>query len=143
MVKKGSMNRPLVGVAVFVIKEGKFLIGKRKSALAYGTLALPGGHLEFGESFEECARREVFEETGIQIKNIIRATITNDLFVQENKQYITIFMVAEYDSGIVQTCEPDKCEGWDWVAWKEMPLESAMLSLKNLTKEGFDLQNYL
>jgi 8-oxo-dGTP diphosphatase len=136
------MERPKVGVGVFVMKDGKFLIGKRKGALASGSWGLPGGHLEFGESLEECSRREVLEETGVSIKNIKRATFTNDIFAQENKHYITIFMIAEYDFGDVQTCEPEKCEGWQWCSWGEIPKELCMLGIRNLMEQGFVVQSY-
>ena len=137
-----SMERPKVGVGVFVVKDGKFLMGRRKGAHAAGTWALPGGHLEFGETLEECAHREVMEETGVVVKNIKRATFTNDIFVAENKHYITIFMVAEYDSGNVQTCEPDKCEGWEWCDWSDVLQRSCMLGIQNLVKQDFNLKNY-
>ncbi|KAK0545689.1 hypothetical protein OC844_007323 [Tilletia horrida] len=59
---------PRVGLAVFVLNtHGHVLIGKRKGAHGAGTLALPGGHLELHESFEDCAVREVLEETGIEL----------------------------------------------------------------------------
>jgi 8-oxo-dGTP diphosphatase len=63
-------SRPKVGVGVMVLKNGKVLIGKRKGAHGAGEWAWPGGHLEYMESFEDCARREVMEETGIEIHNI-------------------------------------------------------------------------
>jgi 8-oxo-dGTP diphosphatase len=50
-------DRPLIGVAVIVIKDDKILLGKRKNSHGAGTWALPGGHLEFGESIKDCARR--------------------------------------------------------------------------------------
>jgi len=52
-------KRPLIGVAVIVIKENRVLLGKRKNSHGSGTWAFPGGHLEFNESIEDCARREV------------------------------------------------------------------------------------
>ena len=61
-------ERPKVGFGVFVMKEGKFLIGKRKNAHGEGSWSLPGGHLEFKESWEECAVREVLEEVGVKKK---------------------------------------------------------------------------
>lgn len=59
---------PRVGVGVFVLNsQGYILLGKRLGSHGSGTLALPGGHLELHESFEECAIREVLEETGIEL----------------------------------------------------------------------------
>ena len=83
-------NRPSVGVAVIVIKNGKVLLGKRKGSHGSGSWAFPGGHLEMNESIEACARREVFEETGISIHNIRYAAFTNDIFKEEQKHYESI-----------------------------------------------------
>jgi 8-oxo-dGTP diphosphatase len=58
------------------------------------TWALPGGHLEFGESFETCSEREILEETGLQIRDIRFLTATNSVFEAEGKHYVTIFMAA-------------------------------------------------
>jgi 8-oxo-dGTP diphosphatase len=58
------------------------------------TWALPGGHLEFGESFETCSEREILEETGLQIRDIRFLTATNSVFEAEGKHYVTIFMTA-------------------------------------------------
>ena len=87
------MERPKVGIGVFVFKDGKILLGKRRNAHGEGSWSLPGGHLEFNEELEDCAQREVMEEAGIKIKNIRLSTITNDKFEKEGKHYITIFMV--------------------------------------------------
>ena len=129
-------KRPAVGVAVIVIKNGKVLLGKRKGAHGSGSWAFPGGHLEFNESIEDCAKREVLEETGMSIKNFRFATITNDLFHQSNKHYVTLFVVCEHENGIPGVKEPDKCEEWDWFYWNEFP-KPIFLSLKNLLQQGF------
>jgi 8-oxo-dGTP diphosphatase len=62
------MERPRVGIGVIILKNGRVLLGKRKSSHGTGTWHFPGGHLEFGESLEDCSRREVLEETGMKIK---------------------------------------------------------------------------
>lgn len=133
-------NRPSVGVAVIVIKNGKVLLGKRKGSHGSGSWAFPGGHLEMNEAIEECSRREVIEETGISIKNIRYATFTNDIFKEEQKHYVTLFVVAEYSGGELQVNEPDKCEKWDWFIWEKFP-ENLFLSLKNLLAQGFHITN--
>jgi 8-oxo-dGTP diphosphatase len=63
----------------------------RKSNNGAGTYGLPGGHLEFGEDFAECARREVAEETGIHLLHVSYAWAINAIF-DERTHYVTIFM---------------------------------------------------
>jgi len=135
-------KRPKVGLGVFVVKDGKILMGKRKNAHGEGTWSLPGGHLEMNEEVEDCARRETLEEAGIHIKNIKRTTFTNDVFDSEKKHYITLFVVAEHDSGSVKVMEPHKCEQWDWFSWENLP-EPLFLPLQNLLKQGFNPVRYL
>ncbi|MBI4280617.1 NUDIX domain-containing protein [Candidatus Uhrbacteria bacterium] len=130
--------RPKVGVGVIVLKDGRILLGKRKGAHGAGSWHFPGGHLEFNESLEDCARREVLEEVGISIKNIKKWTFTNDIFKDEGKHYITCFLIADYDSGEVIVCEPEKCESWEWFEWGKFP-EPLFIPIKNLLKEKENL----
>ncbi|KAG9784539.1 hypothetical protein KCU88_g2715, partial [Aureobasidium melanogenum] len=142
---------PRVGVAVFVLHPNpdidnhtvpdsttsraappaqdsnkyKFLLGRRLNSHGSNTYALPGGHLEFGETFEECAAREVLEETGLVLNSstIRFLTATNDVMLAhqsqtessdegqtkssysggtttgagESKHYVTIFMTARVE----------------------------------------------
>ena len=131
------MERPKVGVGVIVIKDGKVLMHKRKNTHGDGCWSFPGGHLEFNESVEECARREVLEEAGITIKNVRQAAFTNDIFAKEAKHYITLYVVSEYGHGEAEVKEPDKCERWAWFSWKELP-EPLFIPVQNLIKQGFD-----
>jgi 8-oxo-dGTP diphosphatase len=131
-------SRPLVGVAVIVVKENRVLLGKRKNAHGDGTWAFPGGHLEFKESIEDCAAREVFEETGIRIKNLRHGPYTNDFFQTEGKHYVTLFVIAEYDSGDPTVKEPGKCARWEWSEWPPA-LHPHFLPIKNLLKQNFRL----
>lgn len=130
-------NSPKVGIGVMVIKEGKILLGKRKNAHGEGTWSYPGGHLEFGESWEACSKREVMEETGIEIKNLRFGMVTNDVFKKEQKHYITIFIVAEFATGDLKLMEPHKCEKWDWFEWGQFP-EPLFLPIINQLKTDFN-----
>ncbi len=130
-------ERPKVGVGVFVRKDGKFLMQRRKNAHGEGTWSLPGGHLEYGEAIEDCARREVMEELGVTIRDPRVTTLTNDVFETEGKHYITIFVVCDLDAGEPRICEPDKSEQFDWFGWNDMP-QPLFLPLQNLLAQDFD-----
>lgn len=69
----------------------------RKGSHGAGDWALPGGHLEYGESFEECAARETLEETGLVLNDISFAWATSALIANDAGNllhYCTIFMQA-------------------------------------------------
>lgn len=112
---------PLVGVGVLVLREGRVLLGQRKGSHGAGTWALPGGHLEFGETVAQCAVREVLEETGLRINAVTPAPYTNDVFEAEDKHYVTLFVAAHSAVGEPALFEPDKCSEWRWFRWSELP----------------------
>ena len=131
------MERPKVGLGVCIIKDNKVLLGKRKNAHGEGSWCFPGGHLEFGESYEECAKRETFEEVGISIKNVRFVTATNDIFPVEDKHYVTVYISAEYDEGKIEIKEPDKMVEWAWFSWDKLP-QPLFIPMQNPIKQGFN-----
>lgn len=120
MAANGCQDRPNIGVGVFVLNEqNHFVFGRRKGSHGPGTWALPGGHLEVHESFEDCARREVMEETGMEIDDVSFLTATNSPYIDGSKHYVTIFMTARPKASTPQPLlqEPEKCHGWRWMQW--------------------------
>jgi len=130
-------ERPKVGVAAIIIKDNKVLLGRRKNAHGEDTWSFPGGHMEHHEQVEECARREVLEETGLQIKNIRIGPFTNDIYKKEDTHYITIFTVSDHDSGEPKVMEPERMVDWNWFDWNNLP-QPLFLPLQNLLKQNFN-----
>lgn len=68
-----------------------------------GSWSIPGGHLEFGESFEQCASRELEEETGLQVspKKMRYLTTINSVYEEMGKKYhfVTVAMGCEMPEG--------------------------------------------
>jgi 8-oxo-dGTP diphosphatase len=60
--------RPILAASTAVFRGRDVLLVKRGQKLGQGLWSLPGGKVEFGESAEAAARREVMEETGIAIE---------------------------------------------------------------------------
>jgi ADP-ribose pyrophosphatase YjhB (NUDIX family) len=57
--------KPLPGVSVMTVRDGKVLLAKRAKTAGYGMWSLPGGHIESGEALRDAALRELREETGV------------------------------------------------------------------------------
>ena len=97
-----------VGVGVFILCPSGYVLLKRKGSHGEGEWSLPGGHLEFGESVADCARREAMEELGVEISNVVPVPFfSEDQFPDHGKHYITLYMagVTEYYPKIM---EPQK-----------------------------------
>ena len=130
-------SHPFVGVGAFVIREGKVLLGMRLGSHGARSWGLPGGHLEFGETIEACARREVAEECGLELGVVTHGPYASNIFQEVDRHYITLFVIAQSERGVPQRLEPAKCAEWRWFNWKELP-EPLFAPLESLRRTGFD-----
>lgn len=115
-----NIRQPLVGVGVMVFRSGSVLMTRRKGSHGAGEYSFPGGHLEHGETFEQCAVRETREETGIEIKNLRFLYLTNSRFYLP-RHYVHIGMVSDWAHGEPRAMEPEKAEEWKWYALDALP----------------------
>ena len=131
------------GFGVIILNaEKKILLGKRHddpekadSALrGEGTWSLPGGKLDYGESFEEGAIREAQEETGIIIKNPKVISVMN--CKNEYAHFVTIGLIAEGYEGEPHVMEPDEMTKWEWFSLDTLPTPMYFPSL-------WVIENYL
>jgi 8-oxo-dGTP diphosphatase len=113
-----------VGTAVMITNaDGQLLLGLRKSAHGGGTWSFPGGAIDFGETPRECARREVLEETGLEVGEVrmySKLPYVSTMF-ENGSQWVTLYLVAEYIGGEPVIVEPEKCERWEWFAPDALP----------------------
>lgn len=128
---------PKAGVGVLIIREGKLLLGQRKGSHGSGTWAPPGGKIAEGETVEDCAVRETMEETGLAITNTHKAFVwTDDHHPDEGRQFVTVYILADYVSGEAQVREPDKAERWEWFGWDDLP-KPLFLSIQHLIEQNY------
>ena len=126
---------PKVGVAIIITKDDQVLLMRRKGVHGTGTWSTPGGHLDFGETPEQCAAREAKEEVGLDVTDIRFRSITNDIFDQQEKHYITIWMDGRSTSGEPTIAAEKEVAEIGWFAWNALP-QPLFLSLENLLKEN-------
>lgn len=115
-----DLGKIRVGVGIMIFKDGKVLMGRRKGSHGAGEYAFPGGHLDFGESFEDCAKRETLEEAGIHIKNVKFLAVEN-VTAYEPHHYVNIELTADWESGEPKVMEPNKRENWEWCDIDNIP----------------------
>jgi len=123
---------PKVGVGIMIFKDGKVLVAKRKGSHGKGEYSFPGGHLEYMESFEQCARREIREECGIEIQNIRFLCLAN-ITKYNPKHYVHIGLAADWESGEPRVLEPDRNDAWGWYDINNLPepfFEMAKIQVK-------------
>lgn len=116
-----------VGFGVILLKNKKVLLGLRHSdpqkadseLHGEGTWTLPGGKLEFGEEFEQGAKREVMEETGIKLNSVKIISVQNDKV--HDAHFVTIGMLAENFEGDPKIMEPDEITRWQWFESDKLP----------------------
>ena len=104
------MNQVRVGIGVFVRASNGFVLMRRQGSHGAGEWSLPGGHLEFGETVEQCAIREIKEELDVDISYIHRIPyFSEDFFPEHNKQYITLYLIG-FTHDIPRIMEPNKAD---------------------------------
>jgi 8-oxo-dGTP diphosphatase len=121
------MEKIGVGIGIMILKDNKVLLGKRHedpekaSSLlkGEGTWTMPGGKLRFGETFEQGAKRETEEETGIKLNNVKVICVNNDMV--ETAHFITIGLFSDDFEGEPQVLEPDEITEWKWFDLDKLP----------------------
>ena len=121
---------------MLVARDGRLLLGERLGSHGAGTWAPPGGHLEYGENPDACARRELIEETGLTAGAMLPAAYTSDVFEAEGLHYVTLFVVASDVVGEPTVREPAKCARWAWFPWTTLPTP-LFAPLRTLREQGY------
>lgn len=103
------------------IDNGKELLlmhrNKKKNDIHEGKWISVGGKLEVGESPEECAIREIFEETHLVVKQMtLRGVITFPNFTPGHDWYTFVFKVTDFEGQLI--ADEDAREGTlEWVPY--------------------------
>jgi len=140
-----------VGVGVMILRDNEILLGQRNfdpkkadSELhGEGSWTMPGGKLNYQESLNQTAIREVLEETSIEVKNLKLISISNDI-VYDN-HFVTIGFLCDKFEGKAKVMEPDEITKWGWFDLNNLPSPLFMPSeriLKNYLSKKIYQDNW-
>ncbi len=146
--KKIEKKKIGAGFGVIIERDGKILMGLRhpdpdKADSAFrsaGEWTLPGGKLDWGETFEEGAAREVLEETGIEVSERDMEVIAVLNCMNEHAHYMTVILQAKDWHGEASVMEPDEIVEWRWVDIHDLPQPlyfPSKLGIENFLQKKF------
>ncbi len=114
-----EMGRPLVGVGVVFVREGRVFLARRQGAHGDNTWASAGGHLEWGETLEECARREALEELGVTVAGLQFLCISN--IIAYDRHYVDVEFLGDIGGQEPQLTEPEAFSEFGWFPLDDLP----------------------
>ncbi len=116
-------DRPWVGIGVIAFRGNRVLLAQRGKPPRIGMWSLPGGAQHLGEGAEAAARRELFEETGIEVGDLQLAAVVDAVSHDETGRvrfhYTIIDYCARWLSG--EARPGDDCAGVAWALPEELP----------------------
>ena len=131
---------PRIGTAVWIIHEGKVLLGKREKGSQVGTWCVPGGAVDMFETPTDGAAREVFEETGLVVGRPRLMAVMNDVDAERGTHWVTLQFVAAYEGGMPRDAEGE-IGNWAWFAGESLP-EPLFVPTRNFVKNGYNPHNF-
>ncbi len=79
-------ERPVVGVGGVIVDHGRTVLIRRGTEPLLGQWSIPGGTIELGESIEEAVRRELREETGLEVRVLELIELFDRIYIDENRR---------------------------------------------------------
>ena len=111
--------RPKVGVGVIFVRGETVFLAKRHGAHGEDTWASAGGHLENGETLEECGRREAMEELGVRVGDLRYLCVSN--IIAYDMHYVDIEFLGDIGDQEPQLMEPESFIESGWFPLDNLP----------------------
>lgn len=134
LIEMSERTEPCELTTLVLIRDGnRILLQERNKGDGWNGLVMPGGHVEPGESFVECARREVREETGLEVGDLQLAAVKQ--FPHHGHRYIVMLYCTDCFSGTLRDSE----EGHNaWYDLDDLPREKLVFDFDKMLETFLD-----
>jgi len=131
-------DRPIVGVGVVVWREDRFLLVKRGKEPNKGQWSIPGGAQELGETVFAAARREVLEETGLEVEVCSLVDVVDGIMTDDEGRvkyhYTLVDVVAESLEG--EPVAADDAAAVAWFTLEDLPKLGLWTETERILRES-------
>ena len=140
--KREYPDRPYVGVGVIVFRDQEVLLVKRKKEPNKGQWSIPGGKQIIGETTADAAKRELLEETGVKVDQLLLIdvvdTIIPDVEGKIKYHYTLVEYMGQWLSG--ETRPGDDAEEVSWACLNEIDSFSLLEKTTNIIHKAFAMK---
>jgi len=138
-MKRDYPERPIVGVGAVIIRGDRVLLVRRATEPLKGEWSVPGGMLELGEKLREGVRREVLEETGLEVEPGDVLDLFDSIFRDEQGRTQYHYVLIDY---LCTSISDEAKAGSDvsevrWVRQDELAVMGLRDSIEQVVRKGF------
>jgi 8-oxo-dGTP diphosphatase len=134
-------ERPVVGVGGVVIADGRALLIRRGHPPLEGEWSIPGGKLEVGETLLDAVRRELAEETGIEVRVGDLIEVFERIFPDGEGQPRYHYVIVDYLCEVIGGSARAGSDVTDvaWAEESELPKYSLTPTATRVIKKAFQM----
>ena len=140
--KREYPDRPYVGVGVIVFHDQEVLLVKRNKEPNKGQWSIPGGRQIIGETIEEAAQRELLEETGVYVDQLVLVDVVDaiipDVDGKIKYHYTLVDYMGHWKSG--ESRAGDDAQEVKWVYLNELNSYSLWEKTTNIIKKAVTMK---
>jgi ADP-ribose pyrophosphatase YjhB (NUDIX family) len=138
-MKRDYPERPIIGVGAVIIREDRVLLVRRATEPLKGEWSVPGGVLELGEKLRDGIRREVLEETGLEVEPGDVLDVFDSIFRDEQGRTQYHYVLIDY---LCRLLLGEAKAGSDvsevrWVQEDELAAMGLRGSIEQVVRKGF------
>ena len=134
------MNNIRVGCSVLIKSNNKLLLGIRNKEPNKGLIITPGGGVKLFENMIDTVKREIMEETGLEITNI-KQLKTYEIINKPDEHRIIIYLSADYDKNSIHSASD--LTNAKFYSKEEIQELDKLGKLTNITKQVLSDNNWL